>query len=109
MSQRTEQVAALLQQAVNEILVRDFESPKGCLVTINRVEVTPDLKHAKVMVSVLPENVSGTALSALRKQSGHVQWNLRRKLSMKFVPQISWEYDETNIKLDRIDQALRNS
>src|SRR3989344_3354364 len=98
MSQRTEQVGSLLTQHINEILLRDLEPPIGCLVTISRTEAAPDLKTAKVFVSVLPEKMSGTALQALRRQAGHIQGILNKKLSLKFVPRITWVYDETNIK-----------
>jgi ribosome-binding factor A len=52
---------------------RDFESPRGCLITISRTEPTPDLKHAKVFVSVLPNSMSGTGLAALKKQTGQTK------------------------------------
>lgn len=97
-----------MTQHINEIMVRDFEPPIGCMITISRVEPAPDLKTAKVYVSVLPEKMSGTALEALRKNAGHIQGILNKKLSMKFVPRITWIYDETNIKLDKIDRALYN-
>jgi ribosome-binding factor A len=108
MSQRTSQVGALMTQEINNIMLRDFEPPRGCLITISHTEPTPDLKHAKVFVSVLPHSMSGTALAALKKQTGHIQYKLNRTLSMRFVPRIQWVYDETNIKLDNIDRALNN-
>lgn len=108
MSQRTEQVGALMTQHINEVLIRDFEPPIGCMITISHVEPAPDLKTAKVFISVLPEKMSGTGLQALRKQAGHIQGVINKKLSMRFVPRITWVYDETNLKLDRIDRALNN-
>ena len=108
MSRRTEQVGELMTREINNILMRDFEAPLGCLITISKTEPTANLKRANVFVSVLPEKMSGTALSALRKSAGHIQHQLNRKLQMRFVPRIDWVYDETNLKLARIDEALKN-
>lgn len=97
-----------MTQEINNIMLRDFEPPQGCLITISKTETAADLKHAKVFVSVLPESKAGTALTALRKNAGHIQGVLNKKLKMKYVPRIDWEFDETNIKLAAIDEALKN-
>lgn len=106
MSKRTEQVSSLLQQNINEIIIRDFEAPMGTLVSVSMVTIAPDLKNATVYVSVLPENKIGTGLTAIRKFAGHVQKVLSKKMVMRNVPRLHWELDERAIKYDQFDQAL---
>ena len=107
MSHRPDQVASLLEHQVSEILARDFEAPEGSMVTVMRAEVSPDLKTAKIFVSVLPENRTGSALEALRKQTRDVQRQLNSALSMKFFPRITWELDVTTRKYAAVDEALK--
>jgi len=107
MSQRTNQVDALLVKEVSEIVARDIEPPMGSLITVMRAEVTPDLKHATIFVSVLPENKTGSALTVLKKRRSEIQRQLNKKLFMKFVPHIKWDIDPTNVKYAAIDKALK--
>ena len=106
MSKRTEQIAALLQQSINEILIRDFEAPHHTMISASQVTVAPDLKNATVYVSIIPENHLGSGLEAIKKFSGHVQRELNKKMIIKNIPQLHWELDERAIKYDQIDQAL---
>ena len=106
MSQRTEKVDSLLIKEVGDIIARDVEPPKGAMITVMRAEVSPDLKRAKIFISILPENMTGSALKVLKKNNHHIQKAINKKLFMKFVPQLSWEVDLTNVKYAAIDNAL---
>lgn len=107
MSQRTEQVATLLQKEISTIIARDIEPPRDCLITVMRAEVTPDLKHAKIFVSILPDSKTGSAMKLLERKKGEVQHFLNQKLTMKFSPRIHWELDLTTRKYAAIDEALQ--
>ena len=109
MSKRTDQVSQLLISEVNNIIVRDVELPRDSLVTLTRAEVAPDLKSATLFISVLPDTKQGSALAALQKTSGHIQHLLNRKLTMKFVPRISWEIDSGELKRRAVEDALNHS
>lgn len=103
---RTDQVAELIRQEINNILVRDFEPPQGSLISVAEVTVAPDLKNATAYLSVLPENKTGTALEVMRKFTGHVQGKINNKLKMKIIPRIHWQIDERAKKYQAIDDAL---
>lgn len=107
MSQRTEQVASLLQHHISEILVREVEPPEGCLITVMRAEVTPDLKNAKIFISILPDNKTGSALKILERNTRDIQKLLNARLTMKFSPRITWALDITTRKYAAIDDALK--
>ena len=107
MSHRTLQVGEVLLREISQIIARDVEPPRDCLITVMRVEVTPDLHQAKVFVSILPENKTGSALKKLQQQTGEIQRLLNAKLTMKFSPRIQWAVDLTNVKYAQIDDALK--
>lgn len=106
MSQRTEQVASVLVHAISEIITRELE-PRDFLITVMRADVTPDLKHATIYVSVLPDNRTGSALELLKRETREIQYKLNEVMTMKFTPRITWDIDLTNIKYAAIDEALK--
>lgn len=107
MSKRTDQVAGLLRQEINNIIIKDFEAPLGTLLSVTEVTVSPDLKNATAYISIIPENKIGTALQAIKKFAGHIQKDLGGKMSMRTVPRIKIELDERDLKYKKIDEALK--
>lgn len=106
MSKRTEQVAELLLQEINKILVRDFEAPLGTFVSVSVATVAPDLKNATAYLSIMPSNKIGTVLEAVKRFTPHIQRIVNKTLKMRFVPRINWEIDERDLKYAIIDEAL---
>ncbi len=109
MSKRTDQVAELIRQEINNILIRDFEPPQGTLISVAEVTVAPDLKNATAYLSILPENRTGTALEVMKKFKGHIQRKINAKLKMKIIPNLHWEVDERAKKYQAIDEALQEN
>jgi ribosome-binding factor A len=101
---RPERVAALLQEAITEMLQRGkLKDPRIGGATIAEVVVTNDLKIAKVYVQVLgnaeerEETVEG-----LQAAEGWIRRELRPVVSLKSVPQLIFRGDETGEKADRV-------
>ncbi|MEA2065134.1 MAG: ribosome-binding factor A [Patescibacteria group bacterium] len=90
MSNRILQINDLIRDGLNNIILREVDLPKGCLVTIVRVESENDLKSAKVYVSILPSYFEGKVFKILIRKSKRLQHSLNRKISIKFVPQIKF-------------------
>lgn len=108
MSKRTEQLASLLRQKINEIILRDFEAPLGSLVSVSNVTIADDLKNATAYVSIIPASKIGSGLEKIKKFGGHVQHQLHGKIMMRVIPKIDWVLDETDLKYSKIDEALKN-
>jgi ribosome-binding factor A len=106
MSKRTEQVAELLRSNINQIIVKDFEAPKGTLISVSEVTVSPDLKNATCLVSVIPNNKIGSALEAIKKFAGHAQRELSKRMAIRATPRIKFALDERDLKYKAIDDAL---
>lgn len=106
MSHRLAQVNELIRHEVSTLLLTEFEFPKNCLVTITRVETTPDLRQAKILLSVIPGIYTGKILEKLKGQAGHIQFLLNKKLALKPLPRISFKIDQTEQKAAEIEELL---
>lgn len=106
MSKRTEQVASEITHQLSKIVNKEIETPRDCLVTIIKTEVNPDLKIAKIFISVLPENKSGTILVYFKKFSNFIQKKLGQKLKFYTTPQLRFFIDEGEIKRREINKVL---
>ncbi|MEO1236131.1 MAG: 30S ribosome-binding factor RbfA [Planctomycetota bacterium] len=94
MSQRKKQVESLLHRAVATVLQRGLADPriKG-LVSVTRVDASPDLKHAKVFVSVVPEHYESRTIHGLRDATMHVQRQVKNAVALRVVPHLRFEID----------------
>lgn len=96
MSRRTEQVESTLQRAISQVLQRRLADPRiQGLISVTRVKVSPDLHSATVGVSVLPQEKQALVIRALRHAAGHIHALVRREVSMKVVPRLEFELDES--------------
>jgi len=106
MSERVFKLNQLIKQQLGEIIARDLEFPSESMVTITRVETTPDIKIAKIYISVIPDNVRGTVLKILRKNTKNLHYNLRKHIKTKFTPNLQFLIDEQTVYASEIDKLL---
>lgn len=106
MSHRVEQVASLIQRYIGELIRRDLELPLGAIVSVSKVSVGPDLKFAKILVSILPEDKRDEVLRHLNKNKIFLQKELASRLTMKFSPKIGFALDTTQSHVSRIESLL---
>jgi ribosome-binding factor A len=110
---RPERLAEQLRKDVADILQNHLEDPRLPLITCTRVTVTPDLKHAKLYVSVLgDEHVRERAMTALEGATGYVRRLLARRLALRSAPEIRFVYDpsvEYGIRLEELIREGRDA
>lgn len=99
------QVNALLKSELAKLVSREIPMENG-LITITYVKCSPNLCEATVGISVLPENVSGTALKLLRQHSSGFCQILKKRLSLKYIPRFNWKIDPTEKHVDEINKLL---
>ena len=108
---RTRRVSELIRRELASIVANRLNDPRVRLVTITAVDVSKDLKHAKVFVTQLGDD--DRALQALTKASGFLRRELSSRLTMKVSPELKFVYDhsiERGIALDDlIEEANRDS
>jgi len=95
MSRRQQRVADLVRLHVSQILLRDIQDPRIRLASITNVHMTPDLKSARVQVSVLGDDADRQeTAAALRDASGFIRRQLASQLrDLRSIPKLSFELD----------------
>jgi len=106
---RPDRVADQIRSEVASMLARDVHDPGVGFVTITRVQVTPDLQHARIHYTALGDD---KALANTAKALGRASTFLRRqigsRLRLRRVPELEFRYDESIEGQDRIEQLLNN-
>ena len=78
-------------------LLRTVKDPRvqNTMISITRVETTPDLRYTKVYVSFLPEDRAKEALSGLKSAGGYLRRELEKNLQLRYAPEIVWAPDDS--------------
>ncbi len=104
---RMRRVDEAVRAVLSDAIARDLKDPRVGFVTVTGVKTSPDLRHARVYVSVLgDDNVRAASLDGLRSAHGFLQGVLASELSLKHTPTLSFEYDESVDRGMRITQLL---
>ncbi|HVG20460.1 MAG TPA: 30S ribosome-binding factor RbfA [Blastocatellia bacterium] len=104
---RPERLAEQIKEEVSLIIAGEVEDPRVGFVTVTEARVSPDLKHAKIYVSVLgTEKEVKESLAALKHASGFIRTQLGATLRMKRTPELHFVYDETTETAARIEELL---
>ena len=115
MTHRIEQVNSLIRQEISELLQREVKDPRlANFVSVTEVSTSPDLRHAKVFVSRLgSEEEKQEVLSALASASGFFHKELYKRLRLRRIPELSFEWDNSIERgthlLHLIDQVTTDS
>lgn len=78
-------------------LIRNLKDPRiqNTMISITRVETTPDLRFTKVYVSFLQENQAADAMKGLQSAAGYLRRELGQSLKLRYTPQIMWALDDS--------------
>ena len=106
MSDRMRRVNAAVREVLSES-VGELKDPRIGFVTVTGVETSPDLRTARVFVSVLgSEEKREKTLAGLEAAHGVLQARIARELRMKRTPQLTFEYDESVERGVRMSQLI---
>jgi len=99
-----EAVRAVLSDAIS----KDLSDPRVGFVTVTQVKTSPDLRHARVYVSVLGDDAErAQSLEALRAAHGFLQARIAGALRLKHTPTLAFEYDDSVDRGMRITQLIK--
>ena len=111
---RSERVADAIQKELASVIRGQVRDPRVSMVSVNAVHTSPDLSSAKVFVTFVdnPQNLSTEKrVALLNKASSFLRTQLARELTMRFVPQLKFVFDETIYRAleisDLIDRAVQ--
>jgi len=107
MSIRVERVAEQMKKEIAELLQDEIKDPRIGFVTVTDVELSSDMQHAKVYVSVYgDEEQKKQTLEALDRATGFIRREIGRRIKLRLVPEIVFKYDESIERGDRIARLL---
>ena len=93
---RIARVEELLKRELSSILQRSLKDPRIGFVTIARIKVSADLRHAKVFVSVMGEDEARQkTMEGLTSACGYIQRELGSRVKMKFLPRLEFILDDS--------------
>jgi ribosome-binding factor A len=104
---RMRRVDEAVREVLSDAIAKDLKDPRIGFVTVTGVDTSPDLRHARVYVSVLgSEAEREQSLEGLRSAHGYLQGRLGSELNLKHTPALAFEYDESIDHGMRITQIL---
>lgn len=104
---RVERVGSLLQELLGPIIA-EYILETNNLVTISRVNVSPDMRHAKVFLQVLNEKNDEAILKQLQNNMYDIQGEVNRQVKMKIIPRIEFTIDTSSRYAQHISEVLEN-
>jgi ribosome-binding factor A len=103
-SGRMRRVDEAVRAVLSDVIATDLKDPRVGFVTVTGVKTSPDLRHARVYVSVLGGEAEREAsLDGLRSAHGYLQWRVASELTLKHTPALTFEYDHS------VDRGMRIS
>ncbi len=94
MSRRTDKVNELLRREIGTTIQRDFEFP-GTIVTVIEVEVTEDLKEAKVWVGIVGRMRPAQVMEKLNSRRGLIQSAVSKRVVLRNTPRLNFRLDDS--------------
>jgi ribosome-binding factor A len=105
--QRMRRVDEAMRQVLGDALAQELKDPRVGFVTVTDVKTSPDLRHARVYVSVLGDEPAREAtLAGLRSAHGFLQGRVAGELRLKRTPELRFELDETAERAARLERLI---
>jgi ribosome-binding factor A len=108
-AERMRRVDEAMREVLSDVLTHDLKDPRVGFVTVTDVKTSPDLRHARVYVSVLgdPEAVEAS-LEGLRSAHGFLQGRVGSELRLKNTPALQFIHDDTAERAQRLERLLQD-
>ena len=111
MGMRSKKVEGQLKKEISIILQEDLKDPRIGFVTITRIDLTGDLRHAKIYFSILGDEVNQEAsIEGIKSAAGYIRKLVGERLNLKYVPELSFRLDksiEYSVNLEKTFEKLR--
>jgi len=106
---RVDRLNSLLKEVISEVILKDVSDPNlTSLVTITSVDISKDMQHAKVFVSVIGnDEEKNKAIKALNQAKGYISVLSSKKVVMRYFPTLHFVLDDSVEKHMHIDKILK--
>lgn len=97
-----------LKKEISHVITFELQNSEVTgLVSVTRVKITPDLRYAKVYVSLLNSKSKVKTLEGLKKSSGFIRTQIARKINLRTTPELVFELDDSMEVGEKIDNILK--
>ena len=108
MSLRTERVASLIKEEIGMFFSREYRDSVYGLITVTDVQMSPDLRIAKIYVSIMGNSeVKVRTLAMLEQHKPEIRLFIGSHLRLKFTPSVQFYIDQTLDQVERINQLIK--
>lgn len=106
-TRRQKRINELLKEELGLVLLRDVRDPRLSGVTVTDVQVSPDLGHAHVYVSLIGDEAEvAAAMAGLERASGYLRHQIAERVDLRHVPDLSFRFDPSLERGQRILSLL---
>ena len=107
-SNRMNKIDEELKKEISSIISTELKNPHLTgLISVSKVKTTPDLRYAKVYVTMINEKSKKENLSILKESSGFIRSEIAKKINLRYTPELVFEFDESLEYGTRIDEILK--
>ncbi|MBP3255882.1 MAG: 30S ribosome-binding factor RbfA [Clostridia bacterium] len=98
-----------LKKEISQIISFELKNPDATgLISVTKVKITPDLKYAKVYVSMLNSKSNEKTLEALKKSAGYIRSEIAKRVNLRITPELVFEEDDSMEYGEKIDKILKD-
>ena len=104
---RMRRVDEAMRQVIGDALAQELKDPRIGFVTVTDVKTSPDLRHARVYVSVMGDDATQAAsIDGLQSAHGYLQSRVAGELRLKRTPELNFELDHTAERAARLEELI---
>ena len=107
MSHRIDKVESLIKEEISMIFLNKLRDPEIGFVTITNVKVSPDLRIAKVYVSVLDREKREEVFQKINSYNSYIRSELAHRIKIKFTPELKFFIDDTLDYVEKIEGLIK--
>jgi ribosome-binding factor A len=106
---RSQRVSDLLRKEIADIIMYKLKDPRIGFITVTGVDVTDDIKIARIYVSILKDEERKTTIEILNSAKSFMRSELSKRLRMKFIPSIEFRLDTSIEYGNKIERLLKEA
>ena len=108
-SNRMNKINEELKKEISQIISLELKDPHLTgLISVTKVNTTPDFRYARVYVSMIGTKNNKQCLAILKKSSGYIRSILAKKVNLRITPELVFEFDESLEYGSKIDRILKD-
>ena len=106
---RSQRIQELLLEEISKLLQSGLKDPRIGFTTLTRVEVSDNLKHAKIFISVMgSDQEKSETFEALKSAKGFIRNSLGKNLYLRYLPELEFKKDENAEHVEKITRIIND-